>query len=436
MRTIIRSVNVVNPDGVEHQMCVAIEGGVINEVAPDVPGNEPAADRTIDGTGLYVFPAFADMHCHLRDPGYTHKEDLLSGAASAAAGGYTDICCMPNTKPVLDSVMLVEDVRRRSMKALTRIHPIAAVTHGMKGHRLTDFRRLRKAGAIAFSDDGLPIAHMETMIGAMEQSLETDSLVMVHEEDLALRGSGVAHDGDNARAAGLAVIPRDAEDSMVSRDLYIAEKNGGRLHFCHVSTAGAVAQIAAAKKKRLGNITCETAPHYFALTDAEILTRDARMKVNPPLREEADRRAVIEGLRDGTIDAIATDHAPHSDAEKDVGFENAPFGMIGFETALAAAITYLYQPGLLDLPRIAELMSTNPRRILGLAGGRIAPGQPADLVLCDLDTPYTYDRAAIVSRSHNSPFLGRHLFGKVLETMRGGRVVYDRSADHTDSGEA
>lgn len=435
MKTVITNINVVNPESVELAMDIVLEGGRIQEISRGMVF-AGSAEQVMDGSGLYAFPAFADMHCHLRDPGYTHKEDLLTGAASAAAGGYTDICCMPNTKPVLDSVPLIEDVRKRSMDALARVHPVAAVTHGMKGRRLTNFTRLLRAGAIAFSDDGLPITHMETMIGAMEQSLESGALVMVHEEDLTRRGRGVAHDGANAQQVGLAGIPRDAEDAMVSRDLYVAEHNGGRIHFCHVSTAGALELIARAKTKRLGNITCETAPHYFSLTDAEVLTRDARMKVNPPLREEGDRRAVIEALRNGTIDAIATDHAPHSDEEKNTSFEDAPFGMIGFETALSAAITYLYQPGLLQLPRIAALMSTNPRRILGLPGGRIAPGQPADIAVCDIDTPFVYSKADIISKAHNSPFLGRQLYGRVMRTLRGGRTTYDRSAYSTDSAEA
>lgn len=428
MKTVIKGINIVNPDGVELAMDLVLEGGTVRDVTRGLIRQDDTA-HFIDAQGLYAFPAFADMHCHLRDPGYTHKEDLLTGAASAAAGGYTDICCMPNTRPVLDSAALIHDVRKRSMNALARIHPVASVTRGMKGQHLTNFERLLKAGAIAFSDDGLPIIRMETMIDAMEQSLETGALLMVHEEDLTARGSGVAHDGPNAAKAHLPGIPRNAEDAMVSRDLYIAEHNGGRLHFCHCSTAGALALIRQAKGQRLANITCETAPHYFSLTDAEVLTRDARMKVNPPLREEADRRAVIEALRDGTIDAIATDHAPHSDEEKNTTFEAAPFGMIGFETAFSAAITYLYQPGLVDLPRISALMSSNPRRILGLPGGRIAAGQPADIAICDVDASFVYERSDIVSKSHNSPFLGRPLYGRVMKTLRGGRVIYDRSAD-------
>lgn len=434
MDTVIKNVNIADPFGKHLQMDIGIEDGRIISITEDL-GDAAEIPEAIDARGLWALPAFADMHCHLRDPGYTHKEDLITGSRSAAAGGYTDICCMPNTNPPLDSAALIRDVIRRSEKAAVRVHPVGCVTRGMKGQRLTDFAHLRRAGAIAFSDDGFPIAKMEVMIEAMEQALETDSILMVHEEDLVMRGSGVAHAGPAALRAGLEGIPRSAEDSMVSRDLYIARTNGGRLHFCHVSTQGAIRMIAEQKKEKLGNITCETAPHYFSLTDSEVASRDARMKVNPPLREESDRIAVIEGLRDGTIDAIATDHAPHSDEEKARSFEDAPFGMIGFETAFPAAITHLYRPGILPLFRIAELMSTNPRRILGLPGGKLEPGEPADIVLCDVDTPYTYSRADIVSKAHNSPFIGRRLYGRVMKTILGGRVIYDRSADTADSEE-
>lgn len=424
MDLVIKNVHVVNPRGVALEVDIGIENGLIASVG--LLGDVSGIDM-IDGTGLYAFPGFCDMHCHLRDPGFTHKEDLITGAYSAAAGGYTDICCMPNTKPPIDSVAIVTDVLNRSQKACIDIHPIASITKGMKGRRLTDFAKLHRAGAIAFSDDGLPVESIDTMTNAMRRSLIDDVLLMVHEENLALVGAGVVNAGANADRAGLIGIPPESEEEMVSRDLFLAERYGGRLHLCHVSTKGSVELIRRYKAKHLGNVTCETAPHYFSATDALIVSRNTNTKVNPPLRSEQDREAIIAGLIDGTIDAIATDHAPHARIEKDTDYEKAPFGVIGFETAFALTITNLFAPALLTLPQIIRLMSTNPRRILGLKGGVIARGQPADVALCDLSRRYTYEEDMIVSRSSNSPFIGMDLQGSVIMTVRKGKVVYDRS---------
>lgn len=421
METVIRNVLAVNPEGEIAAVDIGIQDGVIARI-----GSIEAAAQVIDGTGLHAFPGFCDLHSHLRDPGYTYKEDLESGAASAAAGGYTDVCCMPNTKPPLDSVQIISDVRTRGEKTPIGIHPVGAITRGMKGKELTDFVRLREAGAVAFSDDGLPVENTAVMLSALEAAKQDGILLMLHEENRDIAGKGAVNAGENAEKAGLPGIPAAAEEEMVARDLYLAEKHGGRVHFCHISTAGSVELIRRYKARGLGNVTCETAPHYFSATDELILSRNPNTKMNPPLRSETDRQAVIAGLQDGTIDAIATDHAPHSAREKDRSMEKAPFGIIGFETALALAITHLYAPGLLSLQDIARLMSAAPRRILGLPGGSLRPGVPADVVLCDLGACYTYDQDMIVSRSANSPFIGMDLQGRVVRTIRKGNTIYDR----------
>lgn len=426
MELVLQNVYIVDPDGEPAAGDIGIEGGVIREVA--APGTLRGA-RTIDGTGLYAFPAFCDMHCHLRDPGQTHKEDLISGSRAAAAGGYSDICCMPNTKPPVDSAAIAADIRARSEAGPVAVHPIGAVTRGMQGGELTDFAALSAAGAIAFSDDGLPVESAGLMGAALEAAGRQQTLIMAHEEDRALAAGGSVNAGPNAERAGLAGIPPESETDMVARDLNLAAEHGGRLHLCHMSTAGSMNLIRKAKKTGAKNVTCETAPHYFSATDDFILSGNPNTKMNPPLRSERDRQAVIAALQDGTIDVIATDHAPHAPEEKDVPYGEAPFGIIGLETAFPLAITHLYAPGLLSLGQIARLMSTNPRRILGLPGGTIQPGQPADIALCDIGRRYVYGEDMVVSRSRNSPFLGMELQGCVVKTIRKGNTVYDRPSD-------
>lgn len=400
---------------------IGIDDGRITAVA--APGTLRGAD-VLDGARLHAFPGLCDLHCHLRDPGFTHKEDLSSGARSAAAGGFTDICCMPNTSPPLDTPAAVRDILDRADPAWARVHPVGAISQKMQGRRLTDFAAMRGAGAVAFSDDGVPVEDADLMAEALEEAAREEVLLMVHEEDRNLTGRGAANAGKHAEQAGLPGIPAASEEVLVARDLYLAAGHGGRLHFCHISTAGSLELIRRFKARYPGRVTCETAPHYFSATDELVLSRDSNAKMNPPLRTEADRQAVIRALADGTIDAIATDHAPHADSEKKKPFEKAPFGIIGFETALALAITHLYAPGHLSLERIAELLSTAPRRIAGLPGGALAPGEPADIALVDTGERWRYEEKDVVSRARNSPFLGSPLQGRVKVTVLGGRVVW------------
>ncbi len=420
MELLIKNVTVVNADGLTPDVDILVRGGKIAKISANI-----SADcKTIDREGLHAFPGFIDMHCHLRDPGLTHKEDIASGTRSAAAGGYSAVCCMPNTKPPVDSAAAVEDIICRAAKdGSCAVLPVASITKGMAGEALTDFAALKAAGAIALSDDGLPVEDDAVMMEAMVRAKEQGILLMLHEEDLKNRGAGVANAGEAAAAAGLAGIPNAIEDSMTARDIFYAQLKGGRIHVCHVSTAGSVELIRRAKKNRV-EVTCETAPHYFTLTDEAVRGGDPNAKMNPPLRSEADRQAVIAGILDGTIDAIATDHAPHAKQEKGSDFATAPFGIIGFETALPLAITELYNSGKISLEYIARLLSARPAELLGVAGGRLAEGETANMALVDIKERYTYTADDIFSKSQNSPFLGRELCGKVVYTIFGGNVTH------------
>lgn len=426
MNLIIENVNIVNENKIEKNKNILIEDGVIKSI------NEGASKkgiRIIDGAGLFAFPGFCDMHSHLRDPGYTAKEDIISGTISAAAGGFTSVCCMPNTKPVCDNSEIIEYIINKSDdEGYAVVYPVASITCGMRGQELNDFNALLKAGAIAFSDDGLPVMDGTLIRSAMTKAKGCGALLMLHEENLELKEDGVVNKGKNAARAGLPGIPREVEDTMTARDVAYAAATGAKVHICHVSTKGSVDAIRRAKSVG-ANVTCETAPHYFSLTDEEILTGNPNAKMNPPLREEEDRLAVIEGICDGTIDVIATDHAPHTSAEKAAGILKAPFGIIGFETAFALTVTNLVNTGKISLTDLTRLMSSEPRRRLNIEGGEIKAGEVADLVLCDINQPYSYRREDIVSKAKNSPFIGKELYGKVLLTICEGSLTYDRSVD-------
>ncbi len=420
---LVKNITVINTDGAAQGVDILLRGGKVEKIGA---GLKERAERFIDGSGLYAFPGFIDLHCHLRDPGLTHKEDIASGTRSAAAGGFTTVCCMPNTKPPVDNVEQVRYILDKAENdGYARVLPVASVTKGMAGKELTDFAALYKAGAIALSDDGLPVQDDEVILAAMAKAKELGILLMLHEEDLANRGDGAAHEGKNAVKAGIPGIPRQIEDAMTARDIYYAQKTGARIHICHVSTMGGIELVRRAKQNGV-NVTCETAPHYFSLTDEAILDGNPNTKVNPPLREESDRQAVVAGIMDGTVDAIATDHAPHSPEEKKAAFADAPFGLIGFETAFSLAVTILYREKKIGLQKFAALLSANPAKILGIEGGKIEVGARADIAICNLDKKYIYREANIVSKSKNSPFLGKELFGRMMYTIMGGNVTYER----------
>jgi dihydroorotase len=378
--------------------------------------------RVINAAGMVAAPGLIDMHVHLRDPGFTEKEDVLSGCRAAAAGGVTSLLCMPNTRPALDCAGAVSAVLQKAKQADARVYVAAAITKGLSGAQATNLRELKEAGAVAISDDGRPVENSALMADAMRKAEQLDLFVTSHCEDLSLAAGGKLNEGKISNSLKVKGIPAAAEDCGTARELALAQAYHLPVHICHVSTKTSVAMIRDAKRRGVP-VTCETAPHYFALTERELLRRDADYRMNPPLRTEEDRWAVIEGLQDGTIDAIATDHAPHTPQEK-ADFLNAPCGVVGMETSLAAGITYLVEPGFLTLSKLITLMSCTPARLLKIPGGTLAPGSPADIVLFNPAEHWTVDPAKLHGKSRNAVFKGRELVGRVKTTILGGKIVY------------
>jgi dihydroorotase len=419
-RLLIRGGRLVDASGLDTTADLLIAAGSIVEVNPSIA--VPAGTSTIEAQDLLVLPGFVDLHVHLREPGEEEKETVASGAAAAVAGGFTDLACMPNTQPPIDDQSGVRFIREQSAAAgLARVHPVAAITLGRRGEQLTEMAELRDAGAVAFSDDGSPVKNAEILRRALEYGRMVGAPIIDHCEDLDLTARGVMHEGRVATELGLPGIPAAAEEVMVARDLCLAELTGGHLHLAHLSTRGSVELVRRAKERGV-RVTAEVTPHHLVLTDDAVRSYDPVTKMNPPLRGTADVAALRAGLADGTIDAIATDHAPHTDYEKELEFDHAPFGVIGLETALGLALTQLVDGGVLDLAGLVRVMSLNPRRILGLPGGSIAAGAPADLVLIDPEARWVVDPARFRSRSRNSPFRGFRLRGEVRATVVGGRV--------------
>lgn len=382
-----------------------------------------ASAPVIDAGGAVVAPGLVDLHVHLREPGQSAKETIESGCRAAAAGGFTAIACMPNTRPVLDSPAWIEWVRNRAAGAACRVHPIAAVTVGQEGKQLTEFLALQAAGAVALSDDGHPIMSAAVMRHALEYARPTGMPIVCHEEDLTLKGDGAMNEGFTATRLGIRGIPSAAESVMVRRDVELAELTGGRVHFAHLSCAASFAGLRDAKARGLA-VTGETCPHYWILTDEAVGDCDTRAKMNPPLRSDADRDATIGAIVDGTIDCFATDHAPHTDEEKRQTFDAAPFGIVGLETALGLTLTGLVQPGHLSLARAIELWTEAPRAVFDLPPVTLEPGSPADVVLIDPTLAWTVDAASFRSRGRNTPFEGWRLTGRAIATFLGGTPTF------------
>lgn len=417
---IVRNGNVVLKNSVEKKD-ILVENGKIVKIADNIPAN---GDKEIDATGLHVFPGLIDMHVHLREPGFERKEDIESGAKAAVKGGFTQICCMPNTNPVTDNKVVVTYIKARAKEVgLCKIHPIGAITKGLKGEEMAGIASMKKAGAVAISDDGVAVKNARLMRLAMEYAKGFGIKCLCHCEDKDLVDGGVVHEGLSATIAGLKGIPRAAEDVIIAREISLAETLDTPVHICHVSTYSGVRMIRDAKKAGI-KVTAETCPHYYSVTDEIVRMYDTNTKVNPPIREEIDKQAILEGLKDGTLDCIVTDHAPHHADDKNVEYNLAAFGISGIETSFGFAITYLYKAGVLTLNEIADRMSAAPARILVLEGGEIAEGKVADLTIANLDEKWVVEPEKFVSKGKNSPFGGYELFGSVKYTVVDGEVKY------------
>ena len=401
---------------------VLVENGVISLMER---GLDPeGCDRVIDASGLMVAPGLVDMHVHLRDPGLTYKEDILTGCAAAARGGVTAMACMANTSPAVDCPEQVEYVLNRARQGCgVEVYPIAAVSKGLRGEEPTDAEALKDAGAVALSDDGNNVDNANLMRDVLIRARGLDLPVLCHCEDTTMVAGRAVNEGSVSRQLWLEGRPAIAEEIMVMRDAMLAEETGAHVHICHVSTAKSV-DIIRRMKKRGVRLTCETCPQYFTLTEDEVLTQGAMARVNPPLRTRNDVAGIVAGLRDGTIDVIATDHAPHSAEEKARSLTRAPSGMIGLETSLAIALTQLYHTRRMDLPAIIKRMSTTPADILRLSRGRMSLGAQADLVLFDPDEEWTVDPEQFASKARNTPFAGRKVKGRVKYTIVAGNIIY------------
>jgi len=419
---LLRGARALDPArGLDAPRDLLVDGGVIVAIERSIP----AADHeVIDLGGKIVTPGFFDMHVHLREPGFEEDETIASGTAAAAAGGFTGVACMPNTQPVNDDQSVTEYILAQAARAGScRVHPVGAVTRGLRGEELTEFSDLLDSGAVAFSDDGRPVASGVMMRRALEYSRLFDVAVIDHCEDLVLGDGGVMNEGYLSTLLGLKGHSRVAEEVVVMRDLLLAELTGARVHLAHVSTARAVALVREAKARGV-RCTAEVTPHHLLLTDEAVREYDTRTKMKPPLRTEADRQALLEGLGDGTIDVLATDHAPHHPDKKKVEFSLAPFGIVGLETALPLLLDRLVRPGHLTLSRLVEAFALAPRRILKLPAAALRPGAPADLTVLDLEREVTIEASRFRSLSRNTPFGGWTLKGAPVLTLVGGEVKF------------
>ena len=416
---LIKNAQIVNADG-------AVDADILiekNKIVDIKAGIENSKAKVIDAAGLTAIPGMIDMHCHLREPGQEYKEDILSGSKAAVKGGFTTVMCMPNTEPVIDNASLVRYIKHRATEVnLCKILPAAAITQGLNGKALTEMDELMRAGAAAFTDDGKPVSDGNMMRNALNYAKTFGALLTLHCEDLNITADGVMNEGYYASVLGLRGISRAAEETMIARDIALAESLDARIHIAHVSTRGALELIRAAKKRGV-KITCETMPHYFSADDSWVEGYDSNTKVKPPLRTKDDVAAVIDALKDGIIDAIATDHAPHHADEKNVEYDMAAFGISGFESALSLMVTNLLEKGI-TIEKIAALTSMNPARILGIEGGAIKPEQTADITLFDPNESYVFNAEDMVSKGKNSPFIGKTLKGKVKYTIVNGDIKY------------
>jgi dihydroorotase len=423
MSLLIRNGRVVDPAAsVDAVQDVLVAGDRIERLGRELPA--PDGATVVDATGKVVCPGFIDIHVHLREPGFEYKETVATGTRAAAAGGFTAVCCMANTHPVNDNRSITDYIRARAAtEGAVRVYPIGAVTRGLGGKELAELAELAEAGCVAFSDDGKCVMNAALYRRAMEYTLPFGAPVISHAEDDHLADGGAMHEGVVSTELGMPGVPAAAEDVMVARDILLAELTGAHLHIAHVSTAGAVRLVREAKARGV-HVTAEVTPHHLLLTDEAVRSFDANTKMNPPLRSRRDAEALLEGLLDGTIDCIATDHAPHAQSEKEGEFDLAAFGIVGLETAVGLLLDRLVRPGILPLPTLVARLSRNPARLLGLPGGSLAPGAPADLTILDPAAEWTVNPARFESRSRNTPFGGWSLTGRPWKTIVGGRIAW------------
>lgn len=416
---ILKNGRIVDPaTGRDETGDIWIEDGVITASGPETP------DRAIclDLSGKWVVPGLIDMHVHLREPGHEYKETIETGTSAAAVGGFTAVACMPNTRPVNDNATVTRFILEKANGCAARVYPVGAISRESKGEHLAEFGEMKSAGAVALTDDGMPVVDSQLMRRAMEYATSHDLLIMSHSEEMSLSRNGCMNEGPISTRLGLRGIPTAAESIMVYREIALAELTGARVHISHVSCEPSIALIRQAKMRGI-RVTAETAPHYFSLTEEDVGNYNTHAKMNPPLRSEHDRQAIRQALADGTLDAIATDHAPHSVLEKDVEFNYAANGIIGLETSLSLALRLVHE-GVLSPGRLVDLMSCAPARILGVGGGRIAFGEPADLTVIDPDRLFTYAAVGGRSKAKNTPFDGWQFRGKAVLTIKDGRIMH------------
>lgn len=400
---------------------ILIEEGKVQKIAKEI---QEEADKIIDCTNLYIMPGMIDIHCHLREPGFEYKETIETGSKSAVSGGFTTICPMPNTKPTPDSAIILQKIIEEGKRVnLCNVLPYSSVSKGEKGEELVDFEEMKKAGAIAFSDDGMPVVNSKTMRQAIIEADKLGTFVASHCEEKSV-SKGAINAGKIADKLNVEGVLPEAEEIMAAREIVISETNNVRVHICHISTKTTKNMVRDAKKRGV-KITCETCPHYFTFTVDEVLKSGTNAKMNPPLREEKDRLAIIEGLKEGTIDCIITDHAPHSQEEKEQDLSKAPNGIIGFETALSAEIMNLIDTGELSYLDLVKLTSYNPAQLIHIDRGTIEEGKIADITIFNPNEEYVYTKERIVSKAKNSPFIGKTLKGKVKYTIVNGKIVYE-----------
>ncbi len=430
MRLIIINANSLNSDGELQLSRITVHNGIIESISVNGAGEAAAAEpdtRIIDAGGKLVTPGFIDMHVHLREPGFEHKETIETGSRSAAKGGFTTIACMPNTRPVTDNPDTVKYVKQKADEAgLVNVLPYAAITKGELGRELTDFAALKEAGAIGFTDDGVGVQSAQMMKDAMKLAASLAMPVIAHCEDNSLVEGAPVAEGEFARRHGLKGIPNESEAIHVGRDILLAEATGVHYHVCHVSTEQSIRLIRQAKEIGI-NVTAEVCPHHLILADEDIPGLDANWKMNPPLRSRRDVEACIAALEDGTIDIIVTDHAPHSEEEKAKGMQLAPFGIVGFETAFPLLYTKFVAEGRWTLGMLVQRMTAGPAQVFGLKAGRLTPGAPADLTIVDLEEERTVDPAAFASKGRNTPFAGWKLKGWPVATIVGGNLVWSEA---------